>query len=95
MKIQVDLVNSSMIMRLLFFLKKKKGLGKKKGIRNKYLPWFMHEKANKILCLQTWLSYSLSVTSLQMQNPRLLLSDLLMWNSITFGILPKYLFLYK
>lgn len=32
---------------------------KKKKIRNKSLPWFMHEKANKILCLQTWLSYSL------------------------------------
>lgn len=50
----------------------------------------IQEKSKKVLCLQERLRDSLSATSLPMHNPQLLLSDLLVWNSVTFGILPKY-----
>lgn len=50
----------------------------KNEMRNKSLPEFIWEKAKKVHCLRVQLSDYLSATSLQMQNPHLLLSDLLM-----------------
>lgn len=60
----------------------------KEEMGNKCLPEFIQEKGKKILGLQAQLSDSLSATSVQMQNPQLLLSDLLVRSCVAFGILP-------